>query len=362
MGIEVKRMMPDISIIIPVYNVEKYLPRCLQSILDQVFKNFEVILVDDGSTDQSGIICDRYVQQDRRFQVIHKKNEGVSIARNIGIEIAKGEFITFVDSDDYCDSELLAELLKTIKCNNADLVQSGYLVMDEQGNEVKRRVREESVFLLNKESDTIEYIIDKVFYRTNGWEVWSSLFRRDIIQKEQIKFCVNCNNFAEDLGFFLEYLLYCKCVTSIMYCGYRYVQHIGSMMANSKNQTKVNELNEVAIQFGKRFFEVIKCYKNRRSYAIIYYLIMDNQYRKVIVGEKSREIVAYDKKINNIKWHDKWMRMLFWNQRKMNKICGREYTKICVLNSRYFANRNWKKYSIESLIAWKLLINLKGER
>jgi glycosyltransferase involved in cell wall biosynthesis len=101
---------PTISIIVPVYNTEKYLRRCLDSIVAQTFKDYECIIVDDGSTDGSAAICDEYEKKDSRFKVLHKENEGVSAARNVGIEYAEGEFITFVDSDDYLSSVYLRDL------------------------------------------------------------------------------------------------------------------------------------------------------------------------------------------------------------------------------------------------------------
>lgn len=97
--------MPKISIIVPVYNVEKYLRKCIDSILNQTFKDFELILIDDGSTDESGKICDEYNLKDNRIKVIHKENGGLSSARNAGLDIAQGEYIGFVDSDDWIESD-----------------------------------------------------------------------------------------------------------------------------------------------------------------------------------------------------------------------------------------------------------------
>ena len=108
----------DISIIVPVYNVEKYLNRCLDSIINQSFINFELILINDGSTDKSGKICDKYAQIDKRVRVIHKKNEGVSLTRNLGINIAKGDYITFIDSDDWIEQDFLKKAIEYIKENN----------------------------------------------------------------------------------------------------------------------------------------------------------------------------------------------------------------------------------------------------
>lgn len=117
--------VPKISIIVPVYNTELYLEKCLNSILNQSVTDFELILVDDGSTDGSGLICDNFAKNDRRVKVIHKKNAGQGIARNVGLDICKGLYITFVDSDDCIDSNYLELLLKNAEENKADISCAG---------------------------------------------------------------------------------------------------------------------------------------------------------------------------------------------------------------------------------------------
>ena len=111
---EMERKNGLISVIVPVYNVESYLEKCIDSIIHQTYKNLEIILVDDGSTDNSGKICDVYKEKDSRIKVIHKQNRGLSSARNCGLEIAKGEYIGFVDGDDYIAEDMYA-LLKDRK-------------------------------------------------------------------------------------------------------------------------------------------------------------------------------------------------------------------------------------------------------
>lgn len=115
-----------ISIIVPVYNVEKYLNKCIDSIINQTYKNIEIILVDDGSTDNSGKICDEYLLRDSRIKVIHKNNGGLSSARNEGINISSGEYIGFVDSDDWVEPNMYEEMYKKILYSNADIVDCGY--------------------------------------------------------------------------------------------------------------------------------------------------------------------------------------------------------------------------------------------
>ena len=111
-----------ISVIVPVYNTEKYLDRCIQSILSQTYSNIEILLIDDGSTDSSGAICDKYAEQDSRVRVFHKANGGVSSARNMGLDKAKGTWFTFVDSDDWIDMDMYEQMYNAAIQNKVDMV------------------------------------------------------------------------------------------------------------------------------------------------------------------------------------------------------------------------------------------------
>ena len=146
-----------ISVIVPVYNVEKYLSQCIDSILQQTFREFELILVDDGSTDNSGNICEEYLSKDARIQVIHQKNQGLSAARNHGLDVAKGEYITFVDSDDALSSYYLESLFRGIKDTGASISMCSFLRFEneqvaEQQCDMKYRTDDwrEKCLLLNK--------------------------------------------------------------------------------------------------------------------------------------------------------------------------------------------------------------------
>ena len=123
-----------ISIVVPVYKVEKYLNRCVDSILNQTYTDFECILVDDGSPDKCGQICDEYAELDKRIRVIHKENGGLSDARNVGIDAAKGEYILFVDSDDWIHPQLIELTLKIIIKEKADVVSYDYKKVNNAGN------------------------------------------------------------------------------------------------------------------------------------------------------------------------------------------------------------------------------------
>lgn len=122
------------SVIVPVYNVEKYLSKCIESILNQSYNDFELILVDDGSPDNSPKICDRYASQDSRVKVIHKNNEGVAIARKNGVDVAKGDFITFIDADDLITSDCLEKLSEIIQSFSVDVIKFGFLIEKNDGS------------------------------------------------------------------------------------------------------------------------------------------------------------------------------------------------------------------------------------
>ena len=152
-------MNPIVSIIIPVYNVEKYLNQCLESVLHQSFPDWECFIVDDGSTDRSGTICDAWAQVDSRFKVIHKSNEGVSSARNFVLNSATGKYISFIDSDDWVDEDYLSDMLNSIDPSTG-LVVSG---LDYEDSRNPRSLFPPSEILINflgkgDSSDWIPYI------------------------------------------------------------------------------------------------------------------------------------------------------------------------------------------------------------
>lgn len=127
-----------VSIVIPVYNVIANLDRAVQSVIHQTYSNWELILIDDGSTDGSGEVCEKYEKSYPQIHVVHQRNKGVSAARNIGINVAKGEFLTFVDSDDYISSQFIERLVQEVDLY--DIIIGGYHLMDEYGTERKKQI------------------------------------------------------------------------------------------------------------------------------------------------------------------------------------------------------------------------------
>lgn len=203
-----------ISIIIPVYNVEKFLPECLDSILCQSYSDYEVILVDDGSPDGSGAICDSYAERDNRFRAIHQRNSGVSIARNNGIAQACGEWVTFVDSDDWLDPDFLSSFQLD---DDTDLSVTGLRYMRcPERVEMKQWGFEEKTIFLGKDFESIA--------RNNLLEygtVCCKAYRKEILDKFNLRFDPEIS-FHEDHLLFLQYLKYIEIVSLHRTVGYNY--------------------------------------------------------------------------------------------------------------------------------------------
>lgn len=185
--VKVNNVSPKYSFIVPVYKVEEYLARCVESILNQTNKDFELILVDDGSPDGCGTMCDAFASKDKRIKVIHKENGGVSSARNEGIKIAKGEYIWFVDSDDYIEEDALEILSGYIEKDRADL----YVF--------QRRINEKYEI-----TDLDKLFCEHYFKYHFGFEPWNKIYSRSVIAENNLLFDTE-ETVGEDLLFNVNY-------------------------------------------------------------------------------------------------------------------------------------------------------------
>lgn len=203
--------MPTISIIVPVYKVEKYIHRCVDSIMNQTITDFELILVDDGSPDNCGAICDEYAEKDSRVRVIHQQNRGLSCARNAGIDAAKGEYICFVDSDDLVLPDYCRVLLEQLRRENCDICACGVLrFLDGEEPTIEEKL------LTVRTLTSIEYMMLQLEKKTE-FGVWNKLFRRDLFDK--LRFMSDKRN--EDVIFSADLLqLNCRIAitTQTLYC------------------------------------------------------------------------------------------------------------------------------------------------
>lgn len=224
-----------VSIIVPVYNVEKYLEKCLESIIMQDLKNeeFEVIIVNDGSPDESQKIIDRYTSKYSNFIGLKKKNGGLSSARNSGLKIAKGEFILFLDSDDFLVENSLKDVLENIK--GADVLMYDYIYIDNEGKKsLPKKYFNKSGFY------SIDFFLKNSIVEAN---VWKYLFKRSIIEANKIEFIEGM--YHEDEHFTLNYLLCCK---SISYCDKKviyYLQREESIMSTQDSEKKLKKLEDM---------------------------------------------------------------------------------------------------------------------
>lgn len=210
-----------VSIIVPVYNVEKYLNECIKSIINQTYTNLEIILVDDGSKDNSGQLCEKWKSTDQRIQVIHKKNAGLGFARNSGLDIATGDYVMYIDSDDYISKDMVQKLLDIAEITESDTVFCGLVRVLADGRMIPM-----PAYYDNKSFKGNE-IIDDVLLEMIGskpecsndanlfMSVWHAIYSRKIIEKYSIRFPSERIVMCEDIMYHIDYLRRASCVTYI---------------------------------------------------------------------------------------------------------------------------------------------------
>lgn len=215
-------LIMEISIIVPIYNTESYLARCVESILSQSFSDYELLLVDDGSTDESGNMCDAYAEKDERVQVFHKKNSGVSSTRNIGINEAKGKFVCFVDADDWLEKDAMELLVKKQLENEADIISGNRIIHYHCGD---------SLFEEKKYSNSREMILQMMQY---GWDhfITGRLIRRSLFVDHGLR-CKDGLDVAEDRYMMTSLAYYMKGFATINDVVYHYNRrNEGSLTGN----------------------------------------------------------------------------------------------------------------------------------
>lgn len=231
--------MAKVSVIIPIYKVEKYLSRCLDSVVNQTLDDIEIVLVDDGSPDSCPEICDRYAKKDSRIKVIHKKNEGLGYARNSGMLIATGEYIAFLDSDDYVSKDMYEKVYSELKRTDADCCVTGYVVKKDSGDEIHK---ENPLGTAVYESDDIITKVlagmlgskpDQARDTDVGMSVWKCVYRKELLQDKGILFPSERELISEDIIFQIRVLSQVKRVCTLSEVMYYYCEN-----ANSQSLTK----------------------------------------------------------------------------------------------------------------------------
>ncbi|MBS5089091.1 MAG: glycosyltransferase family 2 protein [Streptococcus lutetiensis] len=251
-----------VSVIVPVYNVEKYIHRCITSIINQSYSELEIILVDDGSSDSSGLICDEYALKDKRIKVIHKKNGGLGYARNSGLDCATGKYVTFIDSDDYVEQDMIEKLYKDLIGVEADTCIGGFQRVYHNGtfvyeNPLSGRVFEKEEILIKVLSKMFGQLVNSSSLEMSVWKV---LFSNELIQKYNIRFPSEREFISEDIIFDTEYYAKANRVVMSSDVGYYYCDNEDSLT------TKYNP-NRFDLQV-KLYLELIERVKRLKIYEV----------------------------------------------------------------------------------------------
>jgi glycosyltransferase involved in cell wall biosynthesis len=266
--------MPFYSVIVPVYNTKKYLPQCLDSLLIQEFKDCEFLLIDDGSTDGSGTLCDEYMKRDSRIKVIHQENRGLGEARNTGLANATGEWILFLDSDDYWNPTALQEVYKKMqRFSGEKLYVTEWCTFSEKESEpalsscAQAFPKEGVVCLPTLQERTL-------FYDAHcGWAVWKLIVHRSIIQKEPLRFLPEVRN-GEDLYWVIHLLerINTFCFLNTILCCYR-KQEKGTLSESSPENALrwLDSLEKTIAQIKQESFE-------GKEFALIWLANIDMHY------------------------------------------------------------------------------------
>lgn len=234
------------SFIVPVYNTEKFLKKCLDSLVNQTYKDFEIIVVNDGSTDKSSNIISKYQKKYKNIIVIDKENEGLSMARNRGVQKSSGKYIIFVDSDDYVSNKLLEEVDK--KIDDSDILRFQIATEDEEYTKINEYHEEGFESMCGY--DAFKYLSSYHFVEP----AWCYVIRRDYYIEN--KFSFKKDVYHEDFGLILHVIYKARKVKSIDFIGYYYIQRNGSIMNNNDYKKTV-----------KKAFDMLEQYKTMRLFA-----------------------------------------------------------------------------------------------
>lgn len=265
--------MAKVSIIVPIYNVQEYLCTCIESVLRQTYQDFELILVDDGSPDNCGAICDEYATKDERIRVIHQQNGGLSAARNAGLDVATGKYIYFLDGDDFIDPDLL-ETAATYMETGLDMLIFGYRKVFENSDTQEKKQNWHGQIQILNEQERKHFLINTLLAYKLGWEAWNRVYRREIIEKYELRFEDNRKIFAEDLYFCLCYCAHADAILSVDKCLYNYRIRNTSIMGQEKSKLNIGRYNELGKAVLLHFQKWENCQYLAKDFYTIHYMIV----------------------------------------------------------------------------------------
>ena len=269
-----------VSIIVPIYNGEKYLDRCIKSILNQTYKNIQLVLVDNYSTDRSYEICQKYAQMDERVIVGRQDRRWVSAVRNRGLELATGEYCCFSDQDDEYREDMIETLWKMMQQENVDIASCNYTKVRENGEWKKDHRLVNGDYLTLTDEDKMKFILDCILEVKAGFLVWNKMFRMEIIKEHGITFEERLR-ICEDLGFLVNYACYARrtlAIDDVMYFWYQY-----TTSASEFERSGAICLNDFTYAFEHVYRNICKNHavKNIQKYFYVVFMkAMNYQYQK----------------------------------------------------------------------------------
>lgn len=243
---------PKVSIIIPIYNAQMHLKRCIDSVLKQDFEDFELLLMDDGSKDSSPEICDEYKKKDGRVIVVHKDNSGVSDTRNMAISLARGEYLQFLDSDDWITPDATGLLVRMAEEHQCEMVIADFYRVIGERLSAKGRIREDGV--LSREEFAMEMMENPADFYYGV--LWNKIYRRDIIEKYQLSMNIDIS-WCEDFIFNMEYIRHVKQVYALHVPMYYYVKTPGSLVSQGTSIVKTIQMKRMVFKCYKEFYKEI---------------------------------------------------------------------------------------------------------
>ena len=345
-----QRRQPKVSVIIPVYCVEKYIRECVDSVLAQTFTDYEIILVDDGSSDRCGEICDEYAKKDARVTVVHKTNGGLSDARNFGMAQASGELIYFLDGDDWIDDKLLECVTARMELGY-DLVVFNYYTAysDRNSEEISHLPGEINI---DNEENRLDFFFGTFLKSKIGWSAWDRIFRKSLIDKYKITFADNKRIFMEDMFFSCCYCAYAKKICCIEDRLIFYRQREDSIMHTDGLEHNFNRVNE----FGKEllnFYSVNKCASLLDVFPQIYYTLIRNnfwKYNKQTNADivKAREVMVNG--IEDLSFFKHQMKSLKNQNFISESAYSKQEFKEMKSNAKFFLDGNEKTFKIRNKI------------
>lgn len=309
-------MKPKVSIIVPVYNVEKYLERCMDSLLNQTLKEIEIILVDDGSPDNCPIMCDKYATMDNRVRVVHKTNAGLGFARNTGLSIASGDYIAFVDSDDFVSLDMYDVLYSKASDNHLDILFCGFY---EYQSYMSKNLRSEVSIYEEYTGTQCQEVLHGMLSpcgvkgRITRFEmsVWHSIYKKTIFDSFNVQFCSEREFISEDIIFHIDFIRYCNKIGFVPNPFYYYCLNENSL-SKSYNPNRFKKVDVLCEQIWNR---VIKYNYSFPVEDCMFFICLSLRYPITILKQYDFSLAQKKKIVREIICSDimtKWIQRINW--------------------------------------------------